>query len=76
MSLYSTTRPCIGDIGFEGYHLCYQLSGDCLTATVGLAKNRGLGENLFGLWPNMSPTYTFAKSLIKLLLDEADEGSF
>ena len=31
--------------------------------------------DLFGLWPNMSPASTYAKSFIKLILDEADEGS-
>ena len=41
----------------------------------GLAKNRGLGGDLFGLWPNMSPDSTYAKSFIKLPLDEADAGS-
>ena len=30
---------------------------------------------LFGLWPNMSPASTYAKSFIKLPLDEADAGS-
>ena len=28
---------------FKGNHLCQQPFGDCLTATIGLAKNRGLG---------------------------------
>ena len=32
--------------------------------------------DLFGLWPNMSPDSTYAKSLIKLPLNEAVEGSF
>ena len=50
-------------------------SDDCLTATSGLAKNRGLGGGLFGLWPSMSPASTYAKSFIKLPLDEADAGS-
>ena len=30
---------------------------------------------LFGLWPNMSPASNYAKSFIKLPLDEVDEGS-
>ena len=42
-------------------------SGDCLTTTSGLC--------LGGTWPNMSPASTYAKSSIKLLLDEADAGS-
>ena len=31
--------------------------------------------DLFGLWPNISPDSTYAKSFIKLLPDEAEEGS-
>ena len=31
--------------------------------------------DLFGLWTNMSPASTYAKSFIKLPLDEADESS-
>ena len=29
----------------------------------------------FGLWPNISPAFTYAKSLIKLPLDEVEAGS-
>ena len=38
-----------------------------------LLVQRSQGK-LFGLWPNMSPASTYPKSLIKLPLDEADEG--
>ena len=36
---------------------------------------RGVIVKPFGLWPNMSPASTYAKSIIKLPLDEADAGS-
>ena len=60
---------------FKGNHICQQPSDDSLIATSGLAKNRGLRGGLFGLWPNMSHASTYAKSFIKLPLDEADAGS-
>ena len=40
-----------------------------------LSKESWSRGDLFGLWPNMSPDSTYAKSFIKLPLDEADEGS-
>ena len=52
--------------------ICYQPSGDCLTATSCVAKNCG---DLFGPWPNMSPDSTYANSFINLPLDEGEEGS-
>jgi len=33
----------------EGNHLCQQPFGDCLTATSGLSKNRGLGGPIWSL---------------------------
>ena len=40
-----------------------------------LIKESWSRGGLFGLWPNMSPASTYAKSFIKLPLDEADAGS-
>ena len=40
-----------------------------------LSKESWSPGGLFGLWPNMSPASTYAKSFIKLPLDEADAGS-
>ena len=40
-----------------------------------LSKESWSRGGLFGLWPNMSPSSTYAKSFIKLPLDEADAGS-
>ena len=40
-----------------------------------LTKESWSQGDLFGLWPNMSPASTYAKSFIKLQLEEADEGS-
>ena len=68
-------RIMVFDTDVTVNHLCQQPSDDCLTATSGLAKNRGLWVGLFGLWPNMFPASTYAKSFIKLPLDEADAGS-
>ena len=39
-----------------------------------LIKESWSRGGLFGLWPNMSPASTYAKSFIKLPLDEADAG--
>ena len=75
MSLqYSMTMPCFEDIFFERNHLCHQPTGDFLTATSGLSKKRGLGGPTWSL-TKISPDSTYAKSFIKLPLDEADEGS-
>ena len=40
-----------------------------------LSKESWSRGGLFGLWPNMSPASTYAKSFIKLPLGEADAGS-
>ena len=50
-------------------------SGDCLTATSGSAKNCGLEGTYLVLGPIFPLDSTYAKSHIKLPMDQADEVS-
>ena len=57
----------------EKNHLFYQPSSDYL---LWMAYQRiVVFGDLFGLWLNMSPDSSNAKSFRKIILDEVDEGS-